>query len=143
MEGLHTREAVGYPHVLAVVLSEEHTDYSPLGSLCLSAVVVGGGEEDERRDGDVAGHKRQRLSCGGGHLGDVDSVSPEKVLGGWQRYGWGLWGRAVMVVVVDAALRCPSKLSELDMVRVGQSSRASTSSSASVSDMGIAIVQHN
>ena len=48
-----------------------------------------------------------------------------------------------MVVVVDAALRCPSKLSELDMVRVGQSSRASTSSSASVSDMGIAIVQHD
>ena len=79
MEGLHTREAVGYPHVLAVILSEEHTDYSPLGSLCLSAVVVCCREEDERRDGDVAGHERQRLSCGGGHLGDVDSVSPEGV----------------------------------------------------------------
>jgi hypothetical protein len=40
--------------------------------------VVCCGEEDERRDGDVAGHERQRLGCCGGHLGDVDSVSPEK-----------------------------------------------------------------
>ena len=140
MEGLHTREAVGYPHVLAVVLSEEHTDYSPFGSLCLSAVVVCCREENERRDGDVAGHERQRLSCGGGHLGDVDSVSLGRVLGDWQRYWWGSWEKAVMVVVVDAALRCPSKLSELDMVRVGQSSRASTFSSASVSDMGFVMV---
>ena len=71
-EGLHTRKAVGYSHVLAVVLSEKNTDYSPLCSFCLAAVVVCCGEEDERRDGDVAGHERQRLGCCGGHLGDVD-----------------------------------------------------------------------
>jgi hypothetical protein len=113
MEGLHTRKAVRYPHVLAIVLSEKYTDYSPLGSLCLSAVVVCCREEHERRDRDVAGHERQRLSCGGGHLGDVDSISPEKVLSEWRRCWWSWWGGAVMVVVVDAALLCPSKLSEL------------------------------
>ena len=77
-EELRTRKAVGYSHVLAVILSEKNTDYSPLCSFCLAAVVVCCGEEDERRDGDVAGHERQRLGCCGGHLGDVDSVSPGK-----------------------------------------------------------------
>ena len=37
----------------------------------------------------------------------------------------GVCWRGAAVVVVDAALRCQSKLSELEMVRVGQSSRAS------------------
>jgi hypothetical protein len=55
--------------------------------------VVCCGEEHERRDGDVAGHERQRLGCSGGHVGDVDSVSPGVLLRGWRRCWWSLLER--------------------------------------------------
>jgi hypothetical protein len=55
--------------------------------------VICCGEEHERRDRDIAGHERQRLSCGGGHLGDGKSVSLGEVVRGWWRCWWGFLRR--------------------------------------------------
>lgn len=64
----HTSKAVGYPHVLAIVLTQQDTDDPPL---CLllgsSVVVVDGGEEDEGRDRDVPGDEREGFGGGGRH----------------------------------------------------------------------------
>jgi hypothetical protein len=108
LEGLHTRKAVGHAYVLAIILSEEHTDYSPLGALGLSAIVVCGGKKHKRRDRDVAGHERQRFCCGGGHADGVFPISPMVLLvfRRRRRRWWVLKARGD-VVIVDAALRWP------------------------------------
>lgn len=71
-----TCEAVGHPHILAVILAEQNTDHPPL---CLagdcSVVVVDGGEEDERSDGDVSSHQRERFRGGGRHRGKLRTGS--------------------------------------------------------------------
>jgi hypothetical protein len=76
--GIRTSKAVGHSHVLAIVLSEKHTDHTFPCSLGLTTVVICGGEEHERRNRDVAGHKRQRLCCCGGHLVGSHSVCRDK-----------------------------------------------------------------
>lgn len=62
----HTSEAVGYPHVLAVILTQQNTNDPPLCLLLGGAIVViDSGKEDEGRDGDVPGDEREGF-CGGG-----------------------------------------------------------------------------
>lgn len=53
----HTGKAVRHPHILAIVLTQEHANNSPLGLVVWygSVVMIDGGEEDEGCDGDVSG----------------------------------------------------------------------------------------
>jgi len=54
----HTSKAVGHPHILAIILSQQHADYALPCAFCLAAVMVCCGEEDKRGDGDIAGDER-------------------------------------------------------------------------------------
>lgn len=67
---VHTSEAVRHSHVLAIVLTEQHTNHSPLRLvLDCAIIVVDSGKKDERSDRYVARYEGERLGGCGRHRG--------------------------------------------------------------------------
>ena len=68
---VRTSKAVGYPHILSIVLTKKHAHNSPRLCLALngSVVVIDGTQKDEGCDGDVSGDEGKGFCRGGRHRG--------------------------------------------------------------------------